>query len=401
MSNQSEHRPFVLHTRVVTGVGGGPEKTILNSPRFLRDAGYDSVCAFMHPPNDPGWETLVSRAEQADAEVISVRDGGPIDPRVLYRLVRICRQRGVTIWHGHDYKSNALGLAVAKLHPMKLVTTVHGWVTNTRRSKLYYHIDRWSMRWYDRVLCVSPDLVQQCLNAGLSEERVQLVENGILADDYQRTQSREDAKAEFGVPQNRILIGALGRLSPEKGFDLLIKAVSELIREGRDVGLLIGGEGGEHETLTKQIQASGMADRIQLVGHLVDPRQFYQALDVFALSSHREGLPNVVLEAMANELPIVATRIAGVPRAIDDNQTGLLIEPGRWDALRDRLREMLVFPDRRTEFGIAARKTVIERFGFARRMETIVDVYRDVLSVPEVQSTPEPTPEPLVAGPAR
>ncbi len=390
MSNESERRPFVLHTRVVTGVGGGPEKTILNSPRFLREAGYDSACAFMHPPKDPGWETLVQRAELADAEMISVLDGGPIDPRVLYRLVRICRQRGVTIWHGHDYKSNALGLAVAKLHPMKLVTTVHGWVTNTRRSRMYYHIDRWSMRWYDRVLCVSPDLVEQCLNAGLAADRVQLVENGILADDYQRTQSREDAKAEFGVPRDRILIGALGRLSPEKGFDVLIRAVSELIRERHDVGLLIGGEGVEHQNLTKQIQSSGMADRIHLVGHLVDPRQFFQALDVFALSSLREGLPNVVLEAMASELPIVATRIAGVPRAIDDNQNGLLIEPGRWDVLRDGLREMLVFPDRRAKFGNAARETVIERFGFARRMETIVDVYRDVLSAPEAKLAHEP-----------
>ncbi|WP_166830297.1 glycosyltransferase family 4 protein [Thalassoroseus pseudoceratinae] len=394
MPNETPRRPFVLHTRVVTGVGGGPEKTILNSPRFLADAGYDSACAFMHPSNDPGWASLVERAELADAEILSVPDGGPFDPRVLYRLVRICRQRGVTIWHGHDYKSNALGLAVAKLHPMKLVTTVHGWVTNTHRSKVYYHVDRWSMRWYDRVLCVSPDLVDRCLAAGVSEERVQLVENGILADDYERTLSREAAKAKFHVPSNRILIGALGRLSPEKGFNLLIKAVNELIREGRDVGLLIGGEGGEHAKLATQIQSAGLEDRIHLMGHLSDPRQFFQALDIFALSSLREGLPNVVLEAMACELPIVATRIAGVPRAIDDQKNGLLIEPGRWDNLRDALRTMVLFPDRRTEFGIAARKTVVERFGFARRMASLVDVYRDVLPTPETK----PTPEPLTVG---
>ena len=390
MSNESDRRPFVLHTRVVTGVGGGPEKTILNSPRFLAEAGYDSACAFMHPPKDPGWDTLEERAELADADIISVRDGGPFDPRVLFQLARICRRRQVTIWHGHDYKSNVLGLAVAKLHPMKLVTTVHGWVTNTRRAEIYYQVDRWSMKWYDRVLCVSPDLVDHCLNAGLSPDRVQLVENGIIDEDYDRTLSREDAKAIFHVPKNRILIGALGRLSPEKGFDLLIKAVSSLIREGRDVGLLIGGVGGEHDSLQAAIKSAGMEDRIHLIGHLIDPREFFQALDVFALSSLREGLPNVVLEAMASELPIVATRIAGVPRAIDDNQNGLLVEPGCWGVLRDRLREMLVFPDRRAKLAAAARESVVERFGFAKRMESIVNIYRDVLSTPEPQIEREP-----------
>ena len=99
---------------------------------------------------------------------------------------------------------------------------------------------------------------------------------------------------------------------------------------------------------------------------------------------------DAVLEAMASELPIVATRIAGVPRAIDDNQNGLLVEPGCWGVLRDRLREMLVFPDRRAKLAAAARESVVERFGFAKRMESIVNIYRDVLSTPEPQIEREP-----------
>ena len=113
---------MVLHTRGVTGCGGGPEKTILNSPRFLRPLGYDSICAYMHPPGDTGFEELQRRAVQSDAVLKSVPDRGPLDWRVVRRMVEICRRENVAIWHGHDYKSNAVGLLVRKFWPMKLVS---------------------------------------------------------------------------------------------------------------------------------------------------------------------------------------------------------------------------------------------------------------------------------------
>src|SRR5438477_6875066 len=117
-------RPMVLHVRVVTGHGGGPEKTILNSPRFLRTLGYQSKLAYLHPPNDPGFTALRKRGESLEADVLSVPDRGPLDLSVVMKLVRICREQKVAIWHGHDYKSNFLGLLVRMFWPMQLVTTL-------------------------------------------------------------------------------------------------------------------------------------------------------------------------------------------------------------------------------------------------------------------------------------
>src|SRR5687768_8446672 len=102
--------PVVLDTRVVAGTGGGPDTTILNQPRFLAPAGYRNLCAYMHPPDDPGFDQLRRRAEGWDAPLISVPDRGPFDRGVAARLLEICRRERVAIWHGHDYKSNALGL---------------------------------------------------------------------------------------------------------------------------------------------------------------------------------------------------------------------------------------------------------------------------------------------------
>src|SRR5947209_20361435 len=120
--------PVILDARVVSGTGGGPDKTILNSPRFLLRDGYLNLCAYMHPPGDPGFDQVRRRAEQLQAPLLSVADRGPLDWKVIPRFLNICRRERVAIWHGHDYKSNALGLLLRRFWPMRLVTTVHGWV---------------------------------------------------------------------------------------------------------------------------------------------------------------------------------------------------------------------------------------------------------------------------------
>ena len=187
--------PMVLHVRVVTGHGGGPEKTILNSPRFLQRLGYQSKLAYLHPPGDPGIDVLKSRGASLDAEVLSVPDKGPLDLAVIRRLVRICREEQVEIWHGHDYKSNLLGLLVWPFcRRMKLVTTLHGWTNLSGRMPLYVKLDKWSLRRYAACIAVSEDLADECRRLRIPESRIHLVHNAIDTDDYRRTQSAVAAK---------------------------------------------------------------------------------------------------------------------------------------------------------------------------------------------------------------
>src|SRR5262249_30979458 len=110
----------VLEARVVCGSGGGPDKTILNTPRFLTAAGYHTLCAYMHPPGDPGFAQLRHKALAWQAPLLSVPDRGPWDWQVVWHLLQICRRERVSIWHGHDYKSNALGLLLGRFWPMRL-----------------------------------------------------------------------------------------------------------------------------------------------------------------------------------------------------------------------------------------------------------------------------------------
>jgi glycosyltransferase involved in cell wall biosynthesis len=369
----------VLETRVVNGTGGGPDKTILNTPRFLTPWGYRTLCAYMHPPQDPGFESLRSRARAWQAPLLSVADTGPWDWHVVTRMLDICRRERVTIWHGHDYKSNALGLLVRRFWPMRMVTTVHGWVQYTARTPLYFAIDRLSLRFYDKVLCVSDDLYRSCRESGVPARRCELIENGIDLNEWTRRRGQAAAKARLGMEPGRLLVGAVGRLSPEKGFDLLIRAVDRLLHAGRDVGLVIFGDGGERAALEALAGRLGRADRVRLAGFGTDLPGWYEAMDVFALSSHREGLPNVLLEAMALEVPVVATRVAGVPRLVEHGANGLLVEPGSVDELAGAVDRLLGDAALRERLAAAGRRTVEGRYSFAARMRKIAALYDALL----------------------
>jgi glycosyltransferase involved in cell wall biosynthesis len=374
-----EEAGVVLHTRVVAGSGGGPDKTILNSPRFLVGTGYRVLCAYMHPPGDPGFAQLQAKARQWQAPLLSVPDSGPCDWRVVPRMLEICRRERVTIWHGHDYKSNALGLLLRRFWPMRLVTTVHGWVHQTRRTPLYYWIDRVCLPRYESVICVSPDLRERCLACGVPEARCVLVENAIDTAQFSRRSAAAEAKGRLGIPAGRFVIGAVGRLSAEKGFDVLIRSVHELLKGGRDVGLLIVGEGDEKPRLQSLIDELGAGDCMHLLGYRSDTRELYEAMDVFALSSYREGLPNVLLEALALETPVVATRIAGIPRLIRDGENGLLVEPGDAQALAGALAGLAADAALRDRLRRAGRATVEQNYSFEVRMRKIRAIYDSVV----------------------
>jgi glycosyltransferase involved in cell wall biosynthesis len=375
-------KPVVLDARVVSGTGGGPDKTILNSPRFLEPMGYRNVCAYLYPIGDPGFDVLRRRAEAWDAPLIAIPDRGPWDWRVIKELLAVCRREKVAIWHGHDYKSNVLGLLLRRFWPMRLVTTVHGWVKHTPRTPLYYAIDRWCLPHYEIVISVSDDLHRRCLELGVRPDRSILIENGIDTRQFARSRTREEAKRHLGIPAGRLLIGTIGRLSEEKGFDLLIRAVDRLISGGFDVELRIAGEGDHHDRLAELIRSLRREDRIRLVGFQPDTIPLYEALDVFALSSLREGLPNVLLEAMAVGTPVVATRVAGVPRLIDHEGNGLLAEIGDVEELASSLGRLLADADLRSRLSESGRRRVEERFSFERRMERIREIYDSLQAVP-------------------
>lgn len=371
--------PVVFDARVVTGSGGGPDKTILNSPRFLTPLGYRMLCGYLTPPNDPGYADIERKAAKYGAPLFTIPDRGATDWRVVPKLLKVCREENVAIWHGHDYKTNALGLLLNRFWPMRLVTTLHGWVKNTARTPLYYRIDRLCLPRYERVFCVSEDLFDAARRSGVARGKCVLLENGIDTAEYARSRTTAEAKALLGVPAGEFLIGAVGRLSPEKGFDLLIRSVKLLRDAGHPVRLHIVGEGDDRPRLEALRAELALGESVSLPGWRSDVRGDFEAMDLFALSSLREGLPNVVLEAMALGVPCLATRIAGVPKLIEHGVSGELVPPGDGPALTAGILRLLNDSELRLRYAGAGRAAIEARYDFARRIEHLARAYDDLL----------------------
>jgi glycosyltransferase involved in cell wall biosynthesis len=231
----------------------------------------------------------------------------------------------------------------------------------------------------DLVICVSGDLRERCITFGVPAKRCVVIENGIDTEHFTRRLTVSEAKRRLGFTEGRFLIGAVGRLAPEKAFDLLIRAVGKLVAASHDIELAIAGEGPERERLQALVDCLGLEDRVSLLGHRSDMVALYQAMDVYALSSLTEGLPNVLLEAMALETPIVATRVGGVPRLIEDGVDGLMVEPRSVDALVVALDRLLRDPELRGSLALAGRATIEARYSFTHRMQKMKVVYDDLL----------------------
>src|SRR5205807_2459394 len=152
------------------------------------------------------------------------------------------------------------------------------------------------------------------------------------------------------------------RLSAEKAFGDLIKTVPLLLERGLDVELWIAGEGDERPRLERLIAHLRLNNRVRMLGFRGDTAALYQAMDLFVLSSLREGLPNVLLEAMATSVPAVSTRVAGVPRLIQDGQNGILCAPGDVEGLASAMGRLLADAAFRQRLGRNARETIEREF---------------------------------------
>ena len=369
----------MVHLRVVAGTGGGPEKTILNSPRLIRKHGYEAQVVYLCPPGDRIAESLKQRAMASDCPLTVMTDNGPFDWRIVRDIIKLCRQNKIDLLQTHDYKSNAIGLVVRRFHRCGLASMLHGWTDMSGRMPIYKRFDQWCLPHYESLICVSQDLVDECKRLKIPDKKIHLVHNAIDTKQFSKKLAIYVAKATIGASPDRILVGTVGRLSPEKGFMQLIEVIHQLQRSSLAIDLWIAGEGPQRDELTQRIRDLGLEDSVRLLGQLDDTRLFYQAMNLFVLNSIREGLPNVVLEAMAMETPVIATRIAGIPSLIRPSETGRLVEPNSTSELATSILEAIKDVEKTQAMVLGARRLIELEYAFEARMQRISYLYDRIL----------------------
>ncbi len=241
--------------------------------------------------------------------------------------------------------------------------------------RIYEALDRRHLRWMDRVIAVSEGQAEKVRRCGVKPERVRVIHNAVDPERFVDPDPSYRVKLEryFRQPFTRI-VGAAGRLSPEKGFDVLIAAAARVVNTEDMVGFVLFGEGPCKADLVKQINAAGLSRYVVLSGFRADLDRFLPFLDLLVLPSYTEGLPNVVLEAFASGVPVVATAVGGTPELVEDKVSGYLVPAGDADALAARILDALSSEDNLREMGLRGRQRVLEHFTFERQAQRYLEL---------------------------
>ncbi len=286
------------------------------------------------------------------------------------RLARRLGELGPEIVHIHDSASQAAAALAARLGGgMRLVVT--------RRTAFPLSggwLGRLKYEWCDRIICVSEAVRRECLAAGLPEARLAVVGDFVDCNYF-----RPGAVAEEET-ERRPTIGVVGRLSREKGHEVLLRAMRRVVGRVAEARLLIAGEGPEQGRLQGMAAALGLSDHVEFMGFVPDARSVVAASEVLAMPSLSEGLGVAALEAMALAKPVVASDAGGLVESVVDGETGRVVRAGDAEALADALVEMLEFPERAREMGRAGRERALERFDKPKIVDRILSLYDEVVN---------------------
>jgi glycosyltransferase involved in cell wall biosynthesis len=371
-------RVRVLELRSVYGTGGGPEKTILAGAKPL-DPDIDLTVCYLRLRGDDTF-SIGDRAASLGVDYVEVSERHSLDPAIWPALRRIVRDRRIDVVHAHEYKTDLLAWLLAKRERVVPLATAHGWTGHSwKERRIYYPGDKRVLARYPKVIAVSSEIKRTLVAAGARPERVEVVLNAIDVDRFRRRPDAEGAsRGHYGLAPGDTVIGAVGRLEPQKRFDLLIEAIGALAPQHPSLRLLIAGDGSLREALDAQIARAGLGGRVRLIGHEPDIMRFHHALDLFVQSSDYEGTPNVVLEAMALGTPVVATDVGGTAELCRADVDGLILAPGSAPRLADAIRRALADPAATRERAAVARRHTEDELSFNRRLARVEAIYKEL-----------------------
>ena len=380
----------VLDVRSCRGGGGGPEKTILFSALETDREHFNMSVAYLKSKDDPEFD-LHERAQKLGVESFyTIDESFKFDIGAMRRLLKLLREKNIDVYHGHCYKSDLYGLILSRFHKMKLVTTAHGplasfkffWASkNWRVRYLYDQIDLRLLKHYDLVLMVSDTMREIISRYGVDPQRMMWIRNAIDSKYFRRSGAPDAAfRAELGIPPGATVVGAVGRLNGEKDYPNMLRAAQILLKQRPDLYFVIAGKGELEPELKALAVELGIAQRVIFMGHFHDVRKVFELMDLYVLSSTREGLPNTVLEAMAMGVPIVSTDVDGVKEAVSDQREAFLVPAQDSGKLAEGIARMLDDRELRERLARDARAKVETDFSFAHRTRTIENLYRKLMS---------------------
>ncbi|GKS58883.1 glycosyl transferase [Nitrospira sp.] len=307
---------------------------------------------------------------------------------LLSNMTAYCRTNSFDLLHAHKYKDTVVGAwAAARCGIPKMVRSVHGLGEpfaglQALKMRVYQGMENAVIRWkVDQLIAVSTQ-IQGVLESQFGKDLVVQIHNGINIDSMHQGKERAVVRDDLGLKPTDCLVGCIGRLTAVKGQEHLLDAVKQLLPRLENLYVVIIGDGPLMGQLKSQAFQLGIGHRVRFMGHRDDTYDLMRAFDIFVLPSLHEGIPMVILEALALERPVVASRVGGIPEVIADGIQGLLVPAGDATAIARACERFLSDRALAESCGRAGRGRVEHKFSSRVMAEQVAQLYRSLTGPP-------------------
>ena len=341
---------------------GGPERQILGLAACLPDIFSTSVLTFSEGGR---CRPFVGQAQSKGIAAKELASDTPDLRGGIREIARHLRETDADVLVAHGYKSNLLGRPAARRVRVPIISVSRGWTGENRRVSVYDALDKIHLRYMDGVVCVSAGQAKKVRQAGVPQGKIHVIRNAARLDDFHRKDPAYRERLRDLVGGDGPFIVAAGRLSPEKGFDVLVEAAKRVVTVEPTARFVLFGDGPDRDSLAARIRDLHLTAVFAMPGRSDDLDGFLPWADLVVLPSFTEGLPNVALEAAAASVPIVATAVGGTPEVVEDGRTGHLVPPGDPAALARRMIDLCANATARREMGDAGRRRMEAEFSFS------------------------------------
>jgi len=362
---------FLVHTYGF----GGLENMVTNLVNHLDPNCFESTIISFAP-----LKPLNNRVDLKQVQVLSFNKKGGNSPILIYKIAHLLKKIGAHIVQTHNWGTALEGILGAKLARVpRIIHAERGTIEDKKRNIV---LQRFLWGFANQVLSVSEVHRKRVTDViGFPQEQIKTIVNGVDTERFfPNSETKQDIRKKLGLKKNSLCIGTVGSLRPVKNHLLLINACKTILPYFDQVEVLIVGEGPLETQLRQEVETLGFSKKIHFAGGQSNIPEILNALDIFVLSSLREGMPNAVLEAMACGVPVVATAVGGVPEIIDSPQVGIVINSLDEVALASALRALLENEDKRIEIGLRGRERVVKHFSLKKMINQYHLLYDNILA---------------------
>ncbi len=375
--NSGETKPSILF--VIDGLEfGGGERVFQQLATGLKDRFKISVAATAGGNFEDGIREL-------GVKFFSVDMSRQFSLRSIRQLSGIIKNNKIDLVHSQgaraDFYTRIAGRVAGSPHNFcTIAMPVKGFDVKPLRKIIYRTIDSFAERYVQKFIVVSDALKRVLIEKrGISEHKVVRIYNGIELDQYQPNADCSNSRKKWNISQESPVIGAIGRMVWQKGFEFLIRAIPEVIQAVPDVKFIFVGDGPLRGKLGALSEELGVRDKVIFAGFRNDIKEVLSAVDLLAVPSLLEGFPMITLEAMAMARPIIATHIDGTTEQITDGENGIIVPPKDHIALAEAILRLIQDKEFSKKLGVTARQRVKQRFSVEKMIKETEKIYLSII----------------------